>query len=121
MVKIIFFIVSMNKLLKTVELPMSLRRYDAHVGLILKIESGAVMFFFLSRHFFFIDEHSRPEDTVCDLYHGISQASNPTNVPYINSLRPSDAYTCRWTGSSLVQIMTCRLFGAKPLSEPMLE
>ena len=38
-----------------------------------------------------------------------------------NSLRPSDAYTRRWTGSSLVQIMTCHLFGAKPLSEPMLE
>ena len=27
----------------------------------------------------------------------------------------------RWTGSSLVQMMTSRLFGAKPLSEPMLE
>ena len=48
-------------------------------------------------------------------------------VPYIrgltvvNSLRPSDAYMRCWTGSSLVQIMACRLFGAKPLSEPMLE
>ena len=40
---------------------------------------------------------------------------------YLNSLRPSDAYMRRWTGSSLVQIMACRLFGAKPLSEPMLE
>ena len=39
----------------------------------------------------------------------------------LNSLRPSDAYMRRWTGSSLVQIMACRLFGAKPLSEPMLE
>ena len=38
-----------------------------------------------------------------------------------NSLRLSDAYMRRWTGSSLVQIMACRLFGAKPLSEPMLE
>ena len=38
-----------------------------------------------------------------------------------NSSRPSDAYMCRWTGSSLVQIMACHLFGAKPLSEPMLE
>ena len=26
----------------------------------------------------------------------------------------------RWTGSTLVQIMACRLDGAKPLSEPML-
>ena len=25
-----------------------------------------------------------------------------------------------WTGSSLVQVMACRLFGAKPLPEPML-
>ena len=27
----------------------------------------------------------------------------------------------RWTGSALVQIMACRLVGAKPLSEPLLE
>ena len=26
----------------------------------------------------------------------------------------------RWTGSALVQIMACRLFGAKPLPKPML-
>ena len=26
----------------------------------------------------------------------------------------------RWTGPSLIQVMACRLFGAKPLSEPML-
>ena len=40
---------------------------------------------------------------------------------YVNSLRPSDAYMQCWTVSSLVQMMACRLFGAKPLSEPMLE
>ena len=40
---------------------------------------------------------------------------------WLNALRPSDAYIRRGTGSSLVQIMACRLFGAKPLSEPMLE
>ena len=33
----------------------------------------------------------------------------------LNSLRPSDAYMRRWTGPSSVQIMACRLFGAKPL------
>ena len=38
----------------------------------------------------------------------------------INSLRPSDAYMCKQTKPSLVQIMACRLFGAKPSSEPML-
>ena len=26
----------------------------------------------------------------------------------------------QWTGSSLVQVMACRLFGTKPLSQPML-
>ena len=40
---------------------------------------------------------------------------------WFNSLRPSDAHMRRWTGSSLVQIMACRLFGAKPLFAPMLE
>ena len=38
---------------------------------------------------------------------------------WVNSL-PSAACMCRWTGSTLVQIMVCRLVGAKPLSEPML-
>ena len=42
------------------------------------------------------------------------------NLPF-NSLRPSNACMRRWIGSSFVQIMACRLFGAKPLSEPMLE
>ena len=37
-----------------------------------------------------------------------------------NSLRPIDAYMRRQHRPSLVQIMFCRLFGAKPLSEPML-
>ena len=38
----------------------------------------------------------------------------------VNSVRLSDAYMCWWSGSSSDQIMTCRLFGAKPLSWPML-
>ena len=37
-----------------------------------------------------------------------------------NSSPPSAAYMRRWIGSALVQIMACRLFGAKPLSKPML-
>ena len=32
---------------------------------------------------------------------------------------PSAAYMRRWIGSALVQVMACRLFGAKPLSKPM--
>ena len=37
-----------------------------------------------------------------------------------NSFSHSAAYMRHWTGSVLVQIMACRLFGAKPLSKPML-
>ena len=33
---------------------------------------------------------------------------------------PGAAYMRQWTSSSLVQIMACRLLGAKPLPEPML-
>ena len=38
----------------------------------------------------------------------------------VNSSPPSAAYMSRCIGSALVQIMACRLFGAKPLSEPVL-
>ena len=38
----------------------------------------------------------------------------------LNSYPPSAAYMHQWTGSALVQVMACRLFGAKPLPEPML-
>ena len=33
----------------------------------------------------------------------------------------SAAYMGQWIRSALVQIMACRLFGAKPFSKPMLE
>ena len=33
---------------------------------------------------------------------------------------PNAAYMHAWIGSALVQIMACRLFGAKPLSKPLL-
>ena len=45
--------------------------------------------------------------------------ANPTDK--INTLRHGDAYLRRWTGLSLVQIMACCLFGAKPLPETKLE
>ena len=38
----------------------------------------------------------------------------------INSTSTSAAIIRQWIGSLLVQIMTCRLFGAKPLSKAML-
>ena len=41
-------------------------------------------------------------------------------LQWVNSLRLSDSYMHQWTRPSLVQIMACRLFGTKPLSEPML-
>ena len=38
----------------------------------------------------------------------------------VNSSPPSATYMRQWIRSVLIQIMACRLFGAKPLSEPML-
>ena len=38
----------------------------------------------------------------------------------VNSSPPSAAYMRQSIGSALVQIMACRLFGAKSLSKPML-
>ena len=35
-------------------------------------------------------------------------------------ISPSAAYMRRWIGSALAQIIVCRVFGAKPLSKPML-
>ena len=37
-----------------------------------------------------------------------------------NSSPPSAAYMCQWIGSSLVQVMACRLFSTKLLPKPML-
>ena len=37
-----------------------------------------------------------------------------------NSLKPSDPYLRQWSRPSLVYLMACRLFGTKPLSEPMM-
>ena len=38
----------------------------------------------------------------------------------IKSSPPSAAYMHQWIGSALVQIMACHLFGAEPLSKPIL-
>ena len=42
------------------------------------------------------------------------------NQVVLNSLRPSDTYMHQYNIPALVQIMAYGLFGAKPLSEPML-
>ena len=45
-----------------------------------------------------------------------------TQPLWVNSSPPpSVAYIRQWTWSALVQIMACRLIGAKPLSGPMLD
>ena len=41
-------------------------------------------------------------------------------IDLFNSLRPSDAYMRQHNMPTLLQIMACRLFSAKPLSKPML-
>ena len=62
--------------------------------------------------------------------HEHNEISSLTHTPFqwlfclitvgVDSFRPSDAYvSVNW--ASLVQIMACRLVGAKPLSEPVLE
>ena len=40
---------------------------------------------------------------------------------HINSSRSRAAYMHQWIGSELVQIMICRLFGAKSLYKPMMD
>ena len=46
----------------------------------------------------------------------------PPETLHVNTSPSSAAYIYlrQWTGSALVQVMACRLFGAKPLPEPML-
>ena len=42
----------------------------------------------------------------------------PIQIIYLSP--PSAVYMRQWSGSALVQVMACRLNGAKPLPEPML-
>ena len=42
------------------------------------------------------------------------------NAFSVNSSPPSAAYMRQWTGLALIQIMICRMVGAKPLPEPTL-
>ena len=38
-----------------------------------------------------------------------------------NSSLPNDSCMRQWDGPSLVQVMACRLFSAKPLPEPVMD
>ena len=42
-------------------------------------------------------------------------------VNHLNSPPPSATHMHQWTVSALVQVMACRLYGAKPLPEPILD
>ena len=46
-------------------------------------------------------------------------STHNADLHVINSSPPNAAYIRQWMGQSLVQIMACRLFGLKPLSEPV--
>ena len=67
---------------------------------------------------FFIQETWK---SICIFYHFLWKESQMAQViAMFNSSPPSAAFMRQWTWSSLVQVMACRLFGAKPLPEPML-
>ena len=51
----------------------------------------------------------------------IKMSSYQYRDPHVNSSPPSAAYMRQWNGSSLVQVKACRLIGAKPLPEPMMD
>ena len=58
---------------------------------------------------------------VVDIY--VSGSNDPTfycEISSINSSPPSVAYMRQWIELATVQVMACRLFGAKPLSKPVL-
>ena len=55
-------------------------------------------------------------------YHGADKADDDSDDDntWLHSSSAGAAYMRKWTGSVLLQIMGCRLFGAKPLPELML-
>ena len=58
----------------------------------------------------------------CSVYSewGLLKYATQLGVLFINSSLRSTAYICQWIRSAVVHIMACRLFGAKPLSQPIL-
>ena len=49
----------------------------------------------------------------------VNMYERPVTDSNLSHLPPSAAYMRQLTGSALVQIMSCRLFGAMTLPEPM--
>ena len=66
-------------------------------------------------------KYGNPHDRVMNLpkYATLDQIQRLASS-CINSSSPSAVYMRQWIWSALVQIMACRLFGAKSLSEPVL-
>ena len=50
----------------------------------------------------------------------ISVCESLCQAIHLKTHLPLVPHICRWTGPSLVQVMSCRIFGAKPLPETML-
>ena len=59
--------------------------------------------------------HGRDGCPITDNWMFAQQRNHQTSMA-MNSSLPSATYMRRWIGSAFIQIMTCRLFGAKPLS-----
>ena len=53
-------------------------------------------------------------------YYTFKNTVTASRDQWVNSSPPSAAYMRQWIGAALVQIMVCHLFGAKPLSKPMM-
>ena len=66
-------------------------------------------------------EHIRnPNPVSITPLNDLAQWTGALLMTHVNLSAASAAYMRQWMGSAVVQIMACRLFGAKPLYEPML-
>ena len=66
----------------------------------------------------FIWEQEIPQPLIIEI--SLKNLFKCPKVQWVNSSPPSAAYMRQWTRSALVQVMACRMFGAKPAPEPML-
>ena len=67
----------------------------------------------------FIRNYYAPETMFLVVWLLITWESDISN-PSVKSSPPGATYMHWWTGSALVQLMACHLFGAKPLPDPIL-
>ena len=72
-----------------------------------------------SRHKWPVTRKMFPFDDV--IMHSVRETTLRNMCKCINSSPPSRALIHQWIWSALVKIMACGRFGAKPLSEPMLQ